>query len=69
MNIDSNTIWNEAGKAGLVFGLFSTLCLSLKQLAGLSPELDITAADLSGNWEIDAQDLVLLRKLLVGEAS
>lgn len=40
-----------------------------KELAGLSPELDITAADLSGNWEIDAQDLVLLRKLLVGEAS
>lgn len=38
-----------------------------KQLAGLSPELNKTAADLSGNWEIDAQDLMLLRKLLVGE--
>ena len=36
MKMESNTIWNEAGKAGLVFGGFSSLCLSLKELAGLS---------------------------------
>ena len=38
-----------------------------KQLAGLSPELNIVAADLNGNWEIDLPDLVRLRILLVGE--
>lgn len=36
MKMEKNTIWNEAAKAGLVFGGFSSLCLSLKELAGLS---------------------------------
>ena len=36
MTFDNNTIWNEASKAGLLFGAVSVACLGLKELAGVS---------------------------------
>jgi hypothetical protein len=53
---------NSDGELGLL-----DLVRLRKQLAGLSPELNIVAADLNGNWEIDLPDLLRLRILLVGE--
>lgn len=66
MNIDSNTIWNEAGKAGLVFGLFSTLCLSLKQLVGLSGSSALTITASAILWAVEFFGCIfLMRRYLI----
>ena len=33
MKLENNTLWNEAARWGLLFGLFSSLCLGLKEAA------------------------------------
>ena len=60
--MESNTIWNEAGKAGLVFGLFSSLCLSLKELATLSGSNFLIQAAAIVLWAVEFFGCILLMK-------
>ena len=60
--MESNTIWNEAGKAGLVFGGFSSLCLSLKELAGLSGSNVLIQAAAIVLWAVEFFGCIVLMK-------
>lgn len=66
MNMDNNTIWNEAAKAGLVFGGFSSICLALKQLAGMSGSNVLTIIASAVLWALEFFGCIyLMRHYLV----
>ena len=62
MKTDSNTIWNEAAKAGLVLGGFSSLCLSLKELSTLSGSNILIQAVAIVLWAVEFFGCILLMK-------
>ena len=62
MKIDNKTLWNEAGKTGLVFGLFSSVCLVLKEGAGLTGSSFLVQAAAIILWAVEFFGCILLMK-------
>ena len=62
MKPDSKTLWNEAGKTGLVFGLFSSLCLALKEGAALTGSTFLVQAAAIILWAVEFFGCILLMK-------
>ena len=62
MSIDNKTIWNEAAKAGLLFGAVSVACLALKELAGLSGSSFLSQAAFIILWAVEFFGCILLMK-------
>ena len=62
MKLDSKTLWNEAGRVGLVFGGFSSLCLLLKEGAALTNSMFLTQAAGIILWAVEFFGCILLMK-------
>ena len=62
MKPDSRTIWNEAGRVGFVFGGFSSLCLVLKEGAGLTGSTFLIQAAAIILWAVEFFGCILLMK-------
>ena len=62
MKPDSKTLWNEAGRVGLVFGGFSSLCLVLKEAAGLTDTVFLVQAAAIILWAVEFFGCILLMK-------
>ena len=62
MKADNKTIWNEAGKTGLVFGLFSSVCLLLKEGAALTGSSFLVQAAAIILWAVEFFGCILLMK-------
>ena len=62
MKPDSKTLWNEAGKTGLIFGLFSSLCLALKEGAALTGSMFLVQAAAIILWAVEFFGCILLMK-------
>ncbi len=55
-------LWNEAAKAGLLFGLVSVSCLALKELAGMSGSTFLSQAAFIVLWAVEFFGCILLMK-------
>ena len=62
MKLDSKTLWNEAGRVGFVFGGFSSLCLVLKEGAGLTGSSFLVTAAAIILWAVEFFGCILLMK-------
>ena len=62
MKPDSKTLWNEAGKTGLVLGLFSSLCLVLKEGAAFTGSTFLVQAAAIILWAVEFFGCILLMK-------
>ena len=62
MKADNKIIWNEAGKTGLVFGLFSSGCLLLREGAGLTNSTFLVQAAAIILWAVEFFGCILLMK-------
>ena len=62
MKLDSKTLWNEAGKTGLVFGLFSSVCLGLKEASALTGSTFLVQAAAIILWAVEFFGCILLMK-------
>ena len=62
MKPDSKTLWNEAGRVGLVFGGFSSLCLILKEGAALTGSTFLVQAAAIILWTVEFFGCILLMK-------
>ena len=62
MKLDSKTLWNEAGRVGLVFGGFSSLCLGLKEASALSGSTFLVQAAAIILWAVEFFGCILLMK-------
>lgn len=62
MKADNKTLWNEAGKTGLVFGLFSSACLLLKEGAALTGSTFLVQAAAIILWAVEFFGCILLMK-------
>ena len=62
MKADNKTLWNEAGRVGLVFGGFSSLCLVLKEAAGLTDSSFLVQAAAIILWVVEFFGCILLMK-------
>ena len=62
MKLDSKTLWNEAGRVGFVFGGFSSLCLVLKEGAGLTNSHFLVMAAAIILWAVEFFGCILLMK-------
>ena len=62
MKLDSKTLWNEAGRVGLVFGGFSSLCLALKEGAALTGSMFLVQAAAIILWAVEFFGCILLMK-------
>ena len=62
MTFDNNTLWNEAAKAGALFGAISVSCLMLKELAGLSGNNFLIQAAAIILWAVEFFGCILLMK-------
>ena len=62
MNLDSKTLWNEAGRVGFVFGGFSSLCLLLKEGAALTGSNFLVTAAAVILWAVEFFGCILLMK-------
>ena len=62
MKLDNKTIWNEAGRVGFVFGGFSSLCLLLKEGAGLTKSTFLVQAAAIILWAVEFFGCILLMK-------
>lgn len=60
--LDNTILWNEAAKAGVLFGLVSVSCLALKELAGMSGSNFLTQAALIILWTVEFFGCILLMK-------
>ena len=60
--LDNNTIWNEAAKAGALFGAISIGCLLLKELAALSSSSFLISAASIVLWAVEFFGCILLMK-------
>ena len=60
--LDNNTLWNEAAKAGALFGAVSVGCLSLKELATASGSAFLTQAATVVLWAVEFFGCILLMK-------
>ena len=62
MKLDSKTLWNEAGRVGLVFGGFSSLCLVLKEGAAFTGSTFLVQAAAIILWAVEFFGCILLMK-------
>ena len=62
MSFDNTTIWNEASKAGLLFGAVSVGCLVLKELAALSGINFLVQAAAVILWAVEFFGCILIMK-------
>lgn len=62
MKLDNNTLWNEAAKAGFLFGLFSSACLLGKEWAALSGSNFLNQAAAIVLWAVEFFGCILLMK-------
>ena len=62
MKLDSKTLWNEAGKTGLVFGLFSSVCLGLREASALTGSNFLVQAAAIILWAVEFFGCILLMK-------
>jgi hypothetical protein len=62
MKLDSKTLWNEAGRVGFVLGGFSSLCLLLKEGAGLTGSTFLVQAAAIILWAVEFFGCILLMK-------
>ena len=62
MKLENNTLWNEAARWGLLFGLFSSLCLGLKEAAALSGSTFAVQAAGIILWAVEFFGCILLMK-------
>lgn len=62
MKLDSKTLWNEAGRVGLVFGGFSSACLLLKEGAALTGSNFLVQAAAIILWAVEFFGCILLMK-------
>ena len=62
MKLDSKTLWNEAGRVGFVFGGFSSVCLVLKEGAGLTDSRFLVTAAAIILWAVEFFGCILLMK-------
>jgi len=60
--LDNTHLWNEAAKAGLLFGLVSVSCLGLKELATLSGSTFLVQAAAIVLWAVEFFACILLMK-------
>lgn len=60
--LDNTHLWNEAAKAGLLFGLVSVSCLALKELATLSGSTFLVQAAAIVLWAVEFFGCILLMK-------
>ena len=63
--IDNTSLWNEAAKAGAVFGGVSIGCLLLKQLSSLSGSTFLITAAAVILWAVEFFGCILLMKNLM----
>lgn len=61
-SVDNNTIWNEAAKAGLLFGAVSVGCLVLKELATLPGKNWLVTLSGAVLWAVEFFGCILLMK-------
>ena len=64
-NVDNNTLWNEAGKAGLLFGAVSVACLTLKELATLPGKAWLTSLAGAVLWAVEFFGCIWLMKTVL----
>ena len=62
MNVDNHIIWNEAARTGIVFGAFSSVCLLLKEGAGLTNSTFLVQAAAIILWAVEFFGCILLMK-------
>ena len=62
MKADNTIIWNEAARAGLLFGAVSVGCLGLKELATLSGSNFLVTAAAVILWAVEFFGCILLMK-------
>ncbi len=60
--LDNTLLWNEAAKAGLLFGLVSVSCLALKELATLSGSTFLVQAAAIVLWAVEFFACILVMK-------
>ena len=60
--LDNTRLWNEAAKAGILFGLVSVSCLALKELAGMSGNSFLSQAAFIILWFVEFFGCILLMK-------
>lgn len=60
--LDNTILWNEAAKAGVLFGFVSVSCLALKELAGMSGSNFLTQAAFIILWTVEFFGCILLMK-------
>ncbi len=65
MKFDNNTIWNEASRAGLLFGAVSVGCLLLKELATLSGSNFLIQAAAIILWAVEFFGCILIMKNII----
>ncbi|MCR5018470.1 MAG: DUF4199 domain-containing protein [Bacteroidales bacterium] len=60
--VDNKTLWNEAARVGIVFGLFSSVCLGLKEAAALTNSTLLVTAAAIILWAVEFFGCILLMK-------
>ena len=60
--LDNTTLWNEAARTGLLFGGFSSVCLLLKEGAGLTGSTFLVQAAAIILWAVEFFGCILLMK-------
>lgn len=60
--VDNRTLWNEAARVGMVFGLFSSACLGLKEASALTGSTFVTTAAMIILWAVEFFGCILLMK-------
>lgn len=60
--LDNNALWNEAARAGMLFGGVSVGCLALKELAGLSQNTFLITAAAVILWAVEFFGCILIMK-------
>ena len=60
--LNNTVLWNEAAKAGVLFGLVSVSCLVLKELAGMSGSAFLVQAAAVILWTAELFGCILLMK-------
>lgn len=60
--VDNTVLWNEAAKAGVLFGVVSISCLVLRELAGMSGSAFLMQAAVILLWTVEFLGCILLMK-------
>jgi hypothetical protein len=66
--ITNKQIWNDAARVGIVFGVFSSVCLGLKEAAALTGSTFLTMAASIILWAVEFFGCIMLMKKYIAEA-